>query len=406
MKSKNGEGTMAATNNVIQMTKAARGSNSGRLLIPARLTEARVAKKLTQSQLSSEIEVSRQAVSAYEIGTKNPDPEVMLRISRVLQQPISYFTREDIPKFGNRSTIFFRKAGADTKKRNQACAVHADWLVSAAATLSKYAHFPEVDLPSFEPSGNGSNYSDDEIEDCAEKTRAHFGLGFGPISNVVRLLEAKGIVVCRQIMEGEDVGAFSYWSGERPFIYLASDKRSAARARFDAAHELGHLCLHKWIGTDEVEDRDRLKEIEQEADRFASAFLLPRKSFPNEVFSSRAEGFIDLKARWKVSIQAMALRCKDLGVFDDRQTTNIYKQISYKRWRTTEPLDGDNGLKIEDPVVLKKITDLLLDSGKVSPSEIASEIGPSPKISSQILGSERLVEQTDQRCDVPEISLK
>lgn len=109
---------MAATNNVIHISQAARGKNPGRLLIPARLTEARVAKKMTQAQLAAQIEVSRQAVSTYELGTKNPDPEVMLRMSRVLEQPMTYFTRDEIPSFGKRSTVFFRKTGADTKKRN------------------------------------------------------------------------------------------------------------------------------------------------------------------------------------------------------------------------------------------------------------------------------------------------
>lgn len=397
---------MAKTSNVIQLSQAAREKNYGRLLIPARLTEARLAQKLTQSQLALEVEVSRQAISTYELGTKNPDPEVMIRIADVLKQPITFFTRDEIPSFGTRSTIFFRKAGADTKKRNQACAVHAGWLVSAAATLSKYANLPQVDLPSFEPAGEGNNYSEEEVEELAERTRQHFKLGVGPISNVVRLLEAKGVIVCRQKMEGENVGAFSFWSGERPFVYLASDKKSAARARFDAAHELAHLCLHRWVGEEEIEDKERLKEIEREADRFASAFLLPRKSFPNEVFSSRAEGFVELKTRWKVSIQAMAYRCKDLGVFDDRQTTNIYKQISYKKWRTVEPLDGENGLPFEEPIVLQKITNLLLDSGEVSATDFAMEIGPSREISGAILGVERLQTNRETESDTPNFSLK
>ncbi|NTZ43826.1 ImmA/IrrE family metallo-endopeptidase [Altererythrobacter sp. SALINAS58] len=52
-------------------------------------------------------------------------------------------------------------------------------------------------------------------------------------------------------MVGEKVEAFSFWSGFRPFVFLDSDKTSGARERFDAAHELGHLVLHCWFGTDE-----------------------------------------------------------------------------------------------------------------------------------------------------------
>ena len=148
---------------------------------------------------------------------------------------------------------------------------------------------------------------------------------------------------------------------------MASDKESAARARFDVAHELAHLCLHKWVGTEEIENKDRLKEIEQEADHFAGAFLLPRKSFPNEVYSPRADSFIDLKARWKVSIQAMIYRAKDLGLFDEMQVTNLYKQISFKGWRKAEPLDkGANAIPFEEPLLLKRMAELVFQSGKYS----------------------------------------
>jgi hypothetical protein len=95
-----------------------------------------------------------------------------------------------------------------------------------------------------------------------------------------------------------------------------------------------------------------------------------------------------------------------LGIFDDRQTTNIYKQISYKNWRTTEPLDGDNGLLIEEPIVLRKITNLLLDSGKVSAADVVREIGPSPDISSAILGVDRLQASAETSVEIPDFSLK
>jgi hypothetical protein len=102
----------------------------------------------------------------------------------------------------------------------------------------------------------------------------------------------------------------------------------------------------------------------------------------------------------------MTYRCKDLGVFDDRQTTNIYKQISYKKWRTIEPLDGENGLPIEEPVVLSKLTDLLLDSGKVSAADVALEAGPSPETLSQILGTDRLRVGLEAQAETPDFFLK
>lgn len=366
---------MTADNNVISFPGAARDEGFGRRLIPGRLTEARLACGLNQSDLAVSVGVSRQAVSAYELGTKMPEPPTMRALAEELRQPISFFTGESPAAFGPFSANFFRKAGADTKKRNASCAVHARWLAQTAYAFDDLVNFPAVDIPAFEPKDpRSSRYSEDELERIAEKVRDHFGLGLGPISNVVRLLETKGIIVCRLEMIGENVGAFSFWSGSRPFVFLASDRGSGARARFDAAHELGHLVLHRWIGPEEIEDKNILKAIEREADKFASAFMLPRKSFPNEIYSSRLMAFVDLKRRWKVSIQAMIYRSKDLGLFDDQQVTNLYKQISAKRWRTVEPLDGENGLPIEQPLLLGKVADLVLSSGTLAKDELLARL--------------------------------
>ncbi len=378
---------MTLSTNVFQFPGAARDDGLGRRLIPGRLTEARLACGLNQTELAAEVNVSRQAISAYEQGDKVPEPSTMRAIADVLQQPISYFTADSPSSFGPFSTNFFRKTGADTKRRNAACAVHAKWFAQTAFAFDDLANFPPVDLPAFEPKrSSDARYDDEEIESIAEKVREHFGLGLGPISNVVRLLETKGVIVCRLEMTGENVEALSFWSGSKPFVLLASDKSSGARARFDAAHELGHLVLHRWIGPEEIEEKGRLKEVEAEADRFASAFLLPRKSFPNEVYSPRIMAFVDLKRRWRVSIQAMVYRCRDLGIFDDQQVTNLYKQISFKKWRKSEPLDGDNGIPLEQPLLLGKVADLVMKSGVLARDELLSRLRLSPRIVERLAG--------------------
>lgn len=378
---------MSNSNNVISIRPAALDHHQARRLIPARLIEGRLVNVLNQSELAAMVGVSRQAVSSYEQGDKVPDPETMAAIAKALEQPVSFFTTEAPANFGPLSMNFFRKTGADTKRRNMACEVYARWFSQAAFTFEAVANFPVVSIPSFEPKSTDINrYEDEEIEDIAEQVRVHFGLGLGPISNVVRLMESVGVVMCRMEMEGEKVEAFSFWSGVRPFVFLASDKESGARSRYDAAHELGHLVLHRWVGADEIEDKVRLKEIEREADRFAGAFLLPRKSFPNEVYSPRLGAFVDLKRRWKVSIQAMIYRCKNLGIFDEQQITNLYKQISFKKWRTSEPLDGPLGIPLEQPILLGKIAALVLESGRMRVDEIKVALGYSTSVIERLFG--------------------
>jgi len=356
--------------NVLRFPIAAREVDSGRRLIPARLQEARIAMRMNQTELADLVGVKRQSISAYENGAKSPEPETMSAIARHLGQPISFFTREELPTFGEASVLFYRKVGQDTNRRNMACMVYSKWLGELAYTFEPFVNYPQVDLPSFEPSSPDGRYSEEEIEEIAERVRDYFGLGLGPISNMVRLLEAKGVIICRVEVPGEKIEAFSFWHGQRPFIFLASDKESAVRSRFDVAHELAHLCLHRWVSQEDIEEPSSLKIIEKEADRFSASFLLPRKSFPNEIYSPRLLAFVDLKRRWKVAIQAMIYRCKDLGIFDDRQVTNLYKEISRKKWRTREPLDGPDGIPMEQPLLLQKVAELALTSGKLSADEI------------------------------------
>jgi Zn-dependent peptidase ImmA (M78 family) len=295
----------------------------------------------------------------------------MKKICEALEQPLSFFTNDDSPVFGEFSPRFFRAFGADTKKRNLMCEVFGKWFSQTAKYLFDMVTFPCVNLLVTSPS-EGNRYSDEEIESIAEECRRAWGLGLGPISNVVGLLETNGIAVCRSEMTGHKIEAFSFWNGTRPFIFLASDKESAVRARFDAAHELGHLILHKWVGPEELEDTKNLKLIEAEANRFAGAFLLPRKSFPNEIYTSRLDAFLDLKKRWKVAIQAMIYRCKNLGIFDDAQITNLYKQISFRKWKTKEPYDDI--IPFEQPKLLKRAAEAILESGKKQGEEIVADI--------------------------------
>ncbi|WP_370931041.1 ImmA/IrrE family metallo-endopeptidase [Bartonella sp. DGB1] len=165
---------------------------------------------------------------------------------------------------------------------------------------------------------------------------------------------------------------------------MASDKKSAVRRRFDATHELAHLCLHTWVTEEELDDPKRLKQIEKEADHFAGAFLLPRRSFLNEIYSTKVESFIHLKSRWKVSIQSMVQRCKQLGIFDEYQILNLQKQISYKKWRTNEPLDsGPGALAFEEPLLLNYVVKKLIKSGKFTFDELINELPLSIEILKQ-----------------------
>lgn len=362
------------TDNIVNFP-AARSNRSRRLLIPGRLRDARKFLRLSQEELGERIGVTRQAISQFERGDRSPDAETFAAIVDALEQPRGFFTTEDAPVFGAYSTRFYRKFGSDTVRRREACDTYAGWFVQVAKAFDEKINYPNVEIPQYDI----AEFGEDGIDEIAQRVRADWGLGLGPISNVLALLESHGIIACRYEMAGEKVEAFSFWNGSRPFIFMASEKKAGVRSRFDLAHELGHLVMHRHIDSAEIEDKAFLKEIERQADRFSGALLLPARSFPNEVFTPKLDAFIDLKRRWRVSIQAMIYRCSDLGIFDETQILNMRKQVSFRKWRTQEPLDDPSIIPLEQPRLLSRAFELIAQSGRMSVEEIKRAVQINPR---------------------------
>src|SRR6516165_1168725 len=107
MRLRNGGGI--TMNNIVDFARAA-----PRRVVPTRLRDARLAKRLNQSELAAAIGVTRQAVSAFEQGEKSPEADTLARISATLDQPMSFFSTKDRPVFGEFSVRTFRAFGPDT----------------------------------------------------------------------------------------------------------------------------------------------------------------------------------------------------------------------------------------------------------------------------------------------------
>ena len=74
----------------------------------------------------------------------------------------------------------------------------------------------------------------EDVEAAALSLRRHWGIGLGPISNVVALGENHGAVVVRLDMDSEKLDAFSRWNDldNKPYVILGTNKGAAARSRF------------------------------------------------------------------------------------------------------------------------------------------------------------------------------
>ena len=152
----------------------------------------------------------------------------------------------------------------------------------------------------------------------------------------MHLLEAKGARIFSLAENTRAVDAYSFWKGNTTFAFLNTLK-SAEHGRFDAAHELGHLVLHRHGGAG-ADDTPTGRAVEQEADRFASAFLMP----PGSVRAlaprfARLDHLIQLKKQWTVSVAALVRRLKDLGLLTEWHYRTLCVELSSKGYRTEPP---------------------------------------------------------------------
>ncbi len=149
-------------------------------------------------------------------------------------------------------------------------------------------------------------------------------------------------------------------------VVLCSKAGAAARRRFDAAHELGHLLLH--------ERSDGGSKVQEgQAHRFASALLMPAAEI--EPWLIRRSDQLDLledgSRVWGVSMQALVRRAKDLGILSESQYTRTMRRMSAYGWRTREPIDIGPP---ERPQMLERVVAALPEAG-TSIATVALELG-------------------------------
>jgi len=332
---------------------------------PLRLNEARLYRKMTIEELAYVVGVSKQAVSQFENKKSVPDFDTLNKISEVLKFPIRFF-RENIEDSVSTGNTYFRAPFSSNKKDMNSQRIKAKYVAFIQHCLSEYVDFPALNLPRIK------DFND--IERVANQVRDYWGLGREPIPDMVALLERNGIIVSEFSTEGKTIDAFYQYGemfGREYFcVVLGTDKLTFARRQFNAAHELAHILLHE-RNNDLVElNRDDFRNREDEANRFASAFLLPREQFEQDVrpYCNKLNYYIELKRKWKVAMSAMIYRASDIGVLSPNQSQYLWRQMSRNLWKTQEPLD--DYIPIKNPKALKQAINMLLLSDYLTSRQI------------------------------------
>ncbi|QBR70981.1 XRE family transcriptional regulator [Beijerinckiaceae bacterium] len=336
----------------------------------SRISLARRRRGMTKKGLADLIGVAPNTILRYETGEIPVSDEVAQKIASQLQFPLSFFNGQEIDEPRRDNASFRGMASKSGKIMDAALASGAiaflldDWI---ARSYSR----PEPDVLDLQ--------HQDPIS-AAMLMRQYWRIGDKPIENMVHLLEAKGIRVFSLAENTKEVDAFSLWRDDIPYVFLNRFK-SSERSRFDAAHELAHLSLHKHggAGSDYINDN-----LEREANAFAGAFLMPEIDV-RAICKLPLHSVDDLRAykkRWRVSVSALNYRLRELAMISEGKCTSNYVEMSRRGWLKIEP----DGITKEQSYILQ---DVISDcnSRMVTKNKIADAISvPALEVEALLFG--------------------
>lgn len=307
---------------------------------PEMVTLARESRGITQSKLAAALGTSQGHLSKIEAGSIPASPELISDLAGILGYPETFFYQRDRVYGPSVSEFFHRKrATASIKALNQVHArinirrLHIARLLRAGEVEDK---FPRIDPDEF----------GGDIEEVARAARAIWQIPPGPVRNLIEVIENAGGIVIRLNLGAPKIDAVSWWVPGLPPMFVVSDKISADRERHTLAHELGHIIMHS----------DVRPHMEQEADRFAGAFLTPAEDIKRDLLQPSIHSLAGLKPKWRVSMQSLLVRAKQLGTINEAQATYLWRQLSAAGYRLREPAELD--FPKEEPTLLQELLEL------------------------------------------------
>lgn len=321
---------------------------------PRRLSLARKRRRLTARALAEKASLAVDTISRLENGGNLPDDVTVAKLAQALNFPQPFFFDQEPQEIDTGAVSFRSFSKMSARERDAAISAGALGLQLNAWIEDRFSlPVPKLLDLSYE--------TDPEI--AAYSVRQSWGIGERPIGNLMGLLETKGLRIFSLSENTASVNAFSFWRDDKPFIFLNNFK-TAESSIFDAAHELGHLVMHKHG------DPKETRSAEREANAFASAFLMPAKDVRAKI-SRRItiETVLEAKKRWRVSAMAMAYRLNALKLLSDWQYKSICIELGKRGYRAGEP----GGIDRETSVVWRKVLTQLW-SEKTTKNDIAKSL--------------------------------
>lgn len=339
-------------------------------------------RRLSNSSFAELLGCSLSKVKQLVNDGKEISVKDMERICYALNLPISFFENDELEAV-EEDEIFYRsvariKAGYKGQNRSNTVLVK-----EINQYFTKQMNLPEFNLNELNLDDtlykiNNKSYLDDRnefIDSChivnlVSELRSKWGLGVQPISNIIALCELKGIKVFQFPEQIKEIDALSFFDEDNgcPVIFLNTFK-SAERVRFDCAHELGHIIMH--IYSKKIEQNRSYKELEKEANLFASEFLMPEEAFrascPRYL---TLENMMNVKKKWRTSLKAVNYKAGKLGLISEWVYRNNAMKINTMGYHLNEPEETHR----DESIMLPKIVELLASQPDFNKQKMLSEM--------------------------------
>jgi Zn-dependent peptidase ImmA (M78 family)/DNA-binding XRE family transcriptional regulator len=294
------------------------------------LTLARNARGVTQAELAGRLNLGQGTLSKYETGLIDPPKDFVGDVAEALGFPAPFFYEGGRP-YGMPPFHYRRRKKLSAKTLDRIVAemnirrLHLNKLLVSFEWRTN-VFIPEIDRDEY----HGRGKSRLTVEDVARQVREMWMLPKGPIPNMVELLESKGGIVIPCDFGTDLLDTMSQRIDGMPILFFVNVDAPADRVRHTLAHELGHMVLHTTtLKTDE--------EMEDEADAFAGAFLLPADEIRPQLRRFDLRQIANLKGYWKVSMAAIAVRATRLSLITPYQSKMFWIEMSRLGYRKREP---------------------------------------------------------------------
>jgi Zn-dependent peptidase ImmA (M78 family)/transcriptional regulator with XRE-family HTH domain len=267
----------------------------------------------------------------WENGGRAPNSQQLSKLAAIYRVPLDELLgAEERPRV-ELEQLMFRDAGDRLDARGKAeIQAYLRFLDDYALFLEALDEQPGLMEPPFRVSQGFT--TKDDIRRKAQDARTFFGLGTGPVGDLLSLADRIGITVYLAPL-GADLketvsGAFVPHGGVG-FSILINAETTPGRRQFTFAHELGHALFHG--DALYVDYFGRREASERFANAFAAEFLVPAHSLRSTVESfgearvRDPEIVVHLQRYFGVSYSMMLVRLRAVGLSEKPDIESMRK---------------------------------------------------------------------------------